>query len=77
MAQHQENGQAKANGTVERNGRTRYEKVQDELRKGPKTWLVTGCAGFIGSDLLKKLLELGQTVVGLDNTHATASRGHS
>ncbi|MGH8735108.1 MAG: SDR family oxidoreductase, partial [Burkholderiales bacterium] len=33
----------------------------------PRTWLVTGVAGFIGSNLAAKLLELGQQVVGLDN----------
>lgn len=46
---------------------SRYEEVQEELRAQPRTWLVTGCAGFIGSNLLEKLLELGQSVVGLDN----------
>lgn len=46
---------------------SRYEKVQEELRAQPRTWLITGCAGFIGSNLLEKLLELGQHVVGLDN----------
>lgn len=45
----------------------RYEQVLRELRMQPKTWLVTGCAGFIGSNLLETLLQLGQTVVGLDN----------
>lgn len=45
----------------------RYEEVQKELRKSPKTWLVTGVAGFIGSHLLETLLKLGQRVVGLDN----------
>lgn len=44
-----------------------YEVVQNELRAKPRTWLVTGAAGFIGSNLLEKLLSLDQTVVGLDN----------
>ncbi len=46
---------------------TRYQDLQDSLRQQPHTWLVTGCAGFIGSNLLESLLTLGQTVVGLDN----------
>ncbi len=46
---------------------TRYEQLQTELRKTPKTWLVTGVAGFIGSNLLETLLKLDQRVVGLDN----------
>jgi UDP-N-acetylglucosamine 4-epimerase len=33
----------------------------------PRTWLVTGVAGFIGSNLLEKLLLLNQKVIGLDN----------
>ncbi|MDE5833739.1 MAG: Vi polysaccharide biosynthesis UDP-N-acetylglucosaminuronic acid C-4 epimerase TviC [Desulfovibrio sp.] len=37
------------------------------MRKNPSVWLVTGVAGFIGSNLLQALLELDQTVVGLDN----------
>ena len=37
------------------------------LAKSPKTWLVTGCAGFIGSNLIERLLRMGQDVVGLDN----------
>lgn len=45
----------------------KYEAVQIELRSNPKTWLVTGCAGFIGSNLLEQLLKLNQIVVGLDN----------
>jgi UDP-N-acetylglucosamine 4-epimerase len=45
----------------------RFEQVQQELRAQPKKWLVTGCAGFIGSNLLETLLKLDQTVVGLDN----------
>ena len=46
---------------------TRYEQVQAELRQTPKTWLVTGVAGFIGSNLLETLLKLDQRVMGLDN----------
>jgi UDP-N-acetylglucosamine 4-epimerase len=46
---------------------TRYEKIKNELQQKPKTWLVTGVAGFIGSNLLETLLLLDQKVVGLDN----------
>jgi UDP-N-acetylglucosamine 4-epimerase len=46
---------------------SRYEQLQIELRQSPKTWLVTGVAGFIGSNLLESLLKLDQRVVGLDN----------
>lgn len=46
---------------------TRYEEVQEELRRNPKIWLITGVAGFIGSNLLEKLLKLDQKVIGLDN----------
>ncbi|MEY4758174.1 MAG: hypothetical protein RJA34_3072 [Pseudomonadota bacterium] len=46
---------------------TRYEQIQTQLRQQPKTWLVTGVAGFIGSNLLETLLKLDQRVVGLDN----------
>ena len=44
-----------------------YHAVQQDLRVNPKRWLVTGVAGFIGSNLLEALLMLDQTVVGLDN----------
>ncbi|MCZ7644498.1 MAG: NAD-dependent epimerase/dehydratase family protein [Planctomycetota bacterium] len=44
-----------------------YDRLKDRLRAAPRRWLVTGVAGFIGSALLERLLELGQHVVGLDN----------
>ena len=46
---------------------SRYEEVKTQLKSEPKIWLVTGVAGFIGSNLLETLLKLDQTVVGLDN----------
>lgn len=46
---------------------SRYEQIKSELKAEPKTWLVTGVAGFIGSNLLEHLLKLNQTVIGLDN----------
>lgn len=46
---------------------SQYQTVCGQLRKSPKTWLVTGVAGFIGSNLLETLLKLDQHVVGLDN----------
>jgi UDP-N-acetylglucosamine 4-epimerase len=46
---------------------TKYEQVKTDLQANPKTWLVTGVAGFIGSNLLEHLLKLNQKVVGLDN----------
>lgn len=46
---------------------TRYESLIEKLPGEPKTWLITGVAGFIGSNLLETLLKLNQRVVGLDN----------
>jgi len=46
---------------------TKYEQLQKHLKDNQSTWLVTGVAGFIGSNLLEKLLILNQKVVGLDN----------
>lgn len=46
---------------------SQYQTVCEQLQQNPKTWLVTGVAGFIGSNLLETLLKLNQTVVGLDN----------
>lgn len=47
--------------------RTRYDEVCEDLVNSPRRWLVTGVAGFIGSALLERLLDLGQTVVGVDS----------
>ncbi len=44
-----------------------YDKIRNELHGEPKRWLITGVAGFIGSQLLEELLRLDQQVVGLDN----------
>jgi len=46
---------------------TPYEKLKTQLKGSPATWLVTGVAGFIGSNLLETLLCLDQPVVGLDS----------
>ena len=46
---------------------TKYEEVLAQLNKKPEKWLVTGVAGFIGSNLLETLLKTNQHVVGLDN----------
>lgn len=46
---------------------TAYESLLMELPRAPRTWLITGVAGFIGSNLLETLLKLDQRVVGLDN----------
>lgn len=45
----------------------KYNEVKQKLSASPRTWLVTGVAGFIGSNLLEALLVLDQTVIGLDN----------
>jgi UDP-N-acetylglucosamine 4-epimerase len=44
-----------------------FSSIKEALKAQPKRWLVTGVAGFIGSNLLETLLKLDQTVVGLDN----------
>lgn len=46
---------------------TTYESLQDSLKMKPRSWLITGVAGFIGCNLLETLLGLGQRVVGVDN----------
>ena len=46
---------------------SRYLELCTELKNHPTRWLITGVAGFIGSNILQRLLELDQVVVGLDN----------
>jgi len=46
---------------------TQYARLQKQLPTAPKTWLITGAAGFIGSNLLETLLKHNQQVIGLDN----------
>jgi UDP-N-acetylglucosamine 4-epimerase len=54
-----------------------YEKIQNDLIQRPRKWLITGVAGFIGSNILEKLLKLNQTVVGLDNYSTGAEKNIS
>ncbi|MEI7671433.1 MAG: SDR family oxidoreductase [Deltaproteobacteria bacterium] len=44
-----------------------YTNTKATLRQTPSRWLVTGAAGFIGSNLVEHLLLLDQTVLGMDN----------
>jgi UDP-N-acetylglucosamine 4-epimerase len=46
---------------------TKYKELQEHLKNNQNIWLITGVAGFIGSNLLETLLILNQKVVGLDN----------
>jgi UDP-N-acetylglucosamine 4-epimerase len=46
---------------------TRYRQLRGDLAGTPRKWLITGAAGFIGSNLLQSLLQLDQHVVGVDN----------
>ena len=50
-----------------------FQDTCEYLRLNPKTWLITGVSGFIGSNLLEFLLNLDQYVIGIDN-FATGSK---
>jgi UDP-N-acetylglucosamine 4-epimerase len=52
-----------------------YASLLERIRSERRTWLVTGAAGFIGSNLARTLLDLGQEVVVLDNL-STGSRAN-
>ncbi len=54
---------------------TAYDKLRTALKKKPRTWLVTGASGFIGSNIVETLLKLRQQVLGLDN-FATSKKGN-
>ena len=46
----------------------KYQATLDYLKDHKKKWLITGVGGFIGSNLLEKLLQLDQSVIGIDKT---------
>ena len=46
---------------------SKFESAIDQLERNPKKWLITGVAGFIGSNILETLLKINQTVIGIDN----------
>lgn len=45
----------------------KYNEILEQLNETPKSWLITGVAGFIGSNLLETLLNNNQKVLGVDN----------
>ncbi len=46
---------------------TEFQKIITHLEKNQYTWIITGVAGFIGSNLLEFLLKNNQKVIGIDN----------
>ena len=51
-----------------------YQELIAQLAQRPRVWLVTGAAGFIGSNLVEALLRLNQRVIGLDNFSTGSER---
>ena len=49
---------------------TKYDEIQIQLNQQQSNWVITGAAGFIGSNLLEFLLKNNQKVTGLDNFSA-------
>lgn len=47
-----------------------YNNVLEYYQNNPRVWLITGVAGFIGSNLLKYLLKNNQIVIGIDNFYS-------
>lgn len=47
-----------------------FEQIKLDLKDKPRTWLITGVAGFIGSNILEYLLLLDQKVIGIDNLYS-------
>ena len=52
---------------MKKNKFNNFNEIKKRLKKSPKKWLITGVAGFIGSNLLETLLILDQSVIGIDN----------
>ncbi len=52
----------------------RFQEIKDDISENPRKWLITGVAGFIGSNLLEELLNLNQQVVGIDNFSTGSKR---
>lgn len=52
-----------------------YQSICQKLKENPRKWLITGVAGFVGTNLLEMLLQLDQHVVGIDN-FTTGSRSN-
>lgn len=51
-----------------------YNQIEQKLINNPRAWLVTGAAGFIGSNIVEKLLLLNQVVIGIDNFNTGRKR---